>query len=72
MENLASWKRLDNDVNGNPRYYIPGFLVPDKVKVNRLKYGLTLYRGKQYGHGYVMQSYALANDIRDILNSEGL
>ena len=24
------------------------------------------------GHGYVMQSYALANDIRDILNSEGL
>lgn len=59
----ASAIRLDNDVNGNPRYYFPKFVWPEMDNKTRLSAGLNLYRGKKYGAGYVMQSYYLDGDI---------
>ena len=63
-ENLIqSAIRLDNDINGNPRYYFPKFVWPDMSDKTRYRVGLSKYRGKKYGAGYVMQSYNLPNDI---------
>lgn len=64
--------RLDNDVNGNPRYYLPKYVLPAMTyKRLRLKAGLTVYRGKKYGAGYVIQSYSLQSDIEHALKTIG-
>jgi hypothetical protein len=55
--------RIDNDINGNPRYYFPKYMFPAMDDKTRLRAGLNLYRGKKYGAGYVMQSYYLDGDI---------
>ena len=65
--------RLDNDINGNPRYYFPRYVWPKMDDKTRRNTGfLSLYRGKRYGAGYVMTSYNLDSDIeyalRAILN----
>jgi hypothetical protein len=60
-----NFRRLDNDVNGNPRYYLPVFLA-DESAVRKL--GGVKYRGKKYGAGWVFQSYALQGEI-DALNA---
>ena len=65
----ASAIRLDNDVNGNPRYYFPKFVWPQMDNKTRLSAGLNLYRGKKYGAGYVMQSYSLDGDIDHAINA---
>lgn len=62
-ELIESAIRIDNDVNGNPRYYFPKFVWPDMSQKARLSAGLNMYRGKRYGAGYVMQSYSLRTDI---------
>lgn len=59
--------RLDNDVNGNPRYYIPVFMFWDVLGKGVRPYGAMQYRGKKYGPGWVFQSYALENDLRDAI-----
>jgi len=57
--------KLDNDVNGNPRYYIPVFMFSDASgNFYRPKY-VTKYRGKKYGAGWIFQSYSLESDIRE-------
>ena len=61
----ANFTRLDSDINGNPRYYLPVFMADEK---NVRKIGGVKYRGKRYGAGWVIQSYALQGDI-DALNS---
>lgn len=55
--------RLPLDVNGNPRYYLPKYLLPAVDDKTRSKLGLVKYRGKQYGAGYVIQSYNLKDDL---------
>lgn len=62
-----SFTRLDNDINGNPRYYVPIYLFPEGLgdKLRR-SMGLTKYRGKKYGAGYTVQSYNLAHTISHI------
>jgi hypothetical protein len=56
--------RLDNDINGNPRYYFPRYVWPKMDDKTRRNTGFfTLYRGKRYGAGYVMTSYNLDMDI---------
>ncbi len=56
---------LDNDVNGNPRYYIPVFMFSDASgNFYRPKY-CRKYTGKKYGPGWVFQSYSLESDIRE-------
>jgi hypothetical protein len=56
--------RLDNDVNGNPRYYIPVYMFTDSSGRMTRPAGAVKYRGKRYGAGWVFQSYSLENDIR--------
>jgi hypothetical protein len=59
------FKRISNDVNGNPRYYLPIFLSPETIA---RKLGAVKYRGKQYGAGWVFQTYNLQSDV-DAINS---
>ncbi len=55
--------RMNNDVNGNPRYYLPCFCFCDESgNMYRPAYAAK-YRGKQYGAGWVFQSYSLERDI---------
>jgi len=60
-----NFKRLDNDTNGNPRYYLPIYLATESAA---RKLGAVKYRGKKYGAGWVFQSYALQGDV-DALNA---
>ena len=61
----ANFTRLDSDINGNPRYYLPVYMADEK---NVRKIGGVKYRGKRYGAGWVFQSYALQGEV-DALNS---
>ena len=56
--------RLDNDVNGNPRYYISAihFISPETKRMVK-PYNGNVYRGRKYGSGYVFQSYNLKRTI---------
>jgi len=61
--------RLNNDVNGNPRYYVPAYIFRnaqgDFVRPEHCR----KYTGKRYGAGWVFSSYSLENDLRDALES---
>lgn len=63
------FERIESDVYGNPRYYIPRFLLPAAIKAKRLAYGLTMYRGKRCGPGYVITSYNLESDCENMLSN---
>ena len=63
--------RLDNDVYGNPRYYISAQELACMLGVtfrqlneNRSHLHLTLYKGKKYGLGFVLTSYNLFEDLK--------
>jgi hypothetical protein len=64
--------RVNNDVYGNPRYVIH-FLAfaneyDDARKIaNRL--GFRIYRGRDFGGGFVCQSYNLENTAEGIINA---
>jgi hypothetical protein len=58
-----NFRRLDNDTNGNPRYYLPVYLAPE---VTARKLGAVKYRGKKYGAGWVFQTYNLQDDCDKI------
>jgi len=61
--------RLDNDINGNPRYYLPIYMLPRMTDKARLKAGLNRYRGKRFGAGYVISSYSLEYDLSFVLQT---
>jgi hypothetical protein len=73
--------RVKNDINGNPRYvtHFHAFLNDNefgtgdyelaKKRANSL--GFKVYRGKDFGGGFVCQSYNLENDIERILELRG-
>lgn len=65
---VAAARRLDNDVNGNPRYYIPRYMFPPMTTKVRRAAALTEYRGKRYGAGLVVQSYSLESDLQFALD----
>jgi hypothetical protein len=65
----ASAIRIDNDINGNPRYYFPVYMFPRMSDKARLKAGLSRYRGKRFGAGYVIQSYSLDYDLKYVLEA---
>ena len=62
--------RVNNDVNGNPRYVLH-FLAfsNDYAEAHRLanRAGFKVYRGKDYGGGFVTQSYSLEDTARFVL-----
>ena len=68
-ENLT---RVNNDVNGNPRYVFHFLALADRyaeaVKVAKKLIGGKKYHTKSYGGGIVFQSYNVQNDL-DILNA---
>ncbi len=59
--------RIDNDINGNPRYVVDfydlGIGLWDYDNINKL-YGFKKYTAKWFGGGVVFQSY----NIKDTLN----
>jgi len=59
--------RLDNDINGNPRYYLPIYMLPRMTDKACLKAGLNRYR--LFGAGYVIQSYNLESDLSFVLQT---
>jgi hypothetical protein len=61
--------RVSNDVNGNPRYVFHFLALAESYdKARRLgkKLGASVYRGKWFGGGLVIQSYNLLQDAKDI------
>lgn len=62
--------RLENDLNGNPRYYVGSIelavlvgATTGEVAAVAKKVGFKKYRGKRYGGGYVIPSYNLGSDV---------
>lgn len=68
---VEMFTRVDGDVYGNPRYYIPVYHFGNLTDAQRSKAGLTKYRGKRYGAGYVVQSYALESTCNHINETLG-
>lgn len=74
-ENKVQFKRIKNDVNGNPRY-VCHFLNFTKGDGRLFKYeqaiklanqiGGRKFHNKQYGGGLVFQSYNLQSTVNDI------
>lgn len=63
-----SYHRIDNDMNGNPRYVVHFLSLNIKPSDYGKIQGLTKYRAKWYGGGYVIQSYNLEDDLEYCLN----
>lgn len=63
-----NYKRIDSDINGNPRYYLPIYLAEP---ANARELGGKRYRGKQYGAGWVFSSYNLQADCDQLNELEG-
>lgn len=63
--------RVKNDVYGNPRYVIH-FLAfaQDYDKAHKIanKLGFRVYRGRDFGGGFVCQSYNIEQDAERIIN----
>lgn len=61
--------KIDHDANGNPRYVTHfldlGVKLADYGKIA----GLTTYRAKWFGGGYVIQSYNIKEDLQHVLNT---
>lgn len=65
----VSFTRVNNDVNGNPRYVFHFLSIDSQYKravEKAKKIGGKAYRGKSYGGGIVIQSYNLHDTARDI------
>jgi len=60
--------KVDNDINGNPRYYIACYLFTDSRGRMVRPRGAVKYRGKRYGAGWIFSSYALESDIQHALD----
>ena len=58
--------RVNNDVNGNPRYVVHflslGLKDYASTKETR-EAGFKIYRGKEYGGGFVFSSYNVQSDL---------
>ena len=66
----VEYVRVNNDVNGNPRYIIHFLDVADTyneaLNISR-KIGGKKYRGKDFGGGIIIQSYSLHTDLEHII-----
>ena len=73
--------RVKSDTNGHPRYvtHYLAFLNADELgldsyalaKKRANKLGFKVYRGKDFGGGFVTVSYNLENDIERIIQMRG-
>ncbi len=55
----SDFTRLNNCINGNPRYYI-GYSKVTPTQAENMH--ATKYRGKKFGRGYVVSGYSLKED----------
>lgn len=55
--------RIDNDVYGNPAWYVPIFMFNDEQGKWYRPFNANKYRGKRYGSGWRFQSYNLRRSI---------
>ena len=66
--------RVNNDVYGNPRYVIHwlafGSDYDDAKKLANAQ-GFRVYRGRDFGGGFVCQSYNLENTAENIIDARG-
>ncbi len=64
--------RIENDVNGNPRYVVHfldlSIKLSDYDNINKL-YGFKKYRAKWFGGGVVFQSYNIADTLEYALET---
>ena len=59
-----NFSRIESDINGNPRYYLPQYLAEEE---DARPLGGKKYRGKKYGAGWVFSTYNL-NSVINLLN----
>lgn len=62
--------RVDNDVNGNPRYVIHYHILAfnyNEALIKARKIGGKKYRAKWFGGGIVFSSYNLKHDLKIII-----
>ena len=62
--------RLDSDVYGNPRYYIPIFMFKGKDGKWFRPFNANKYRGKKYGPGWAFQSYNIRRCVEIAFENE--
>lgn len=55
--------RLDNDVYGNPAWYVPIFMFSDEQGNWFRPFNVRAYRGKKYGAGWRIETYNLRRSI---------
>lgn len=73
VRGIPFW-RVNNDINGNPRYVV-SFLnfasdyETAKKRANSI--GFRVYRGRDFGGGFVGQSYSLPDTARAIIEAGG-
>ena len=63
--------RVNNDVNGNPRYVTHWLAFDndyDQALLIAKSLGFSVYRGKDFGGGFVSQSYNLENTAEEIVS----
>ncbi|BCG66275.1 TreK [Staphylococcus phage vB_SsapH-Golestan101-M] len=64
--------RIENDVNGNPRYVVHFLYLDIKLSdydnINKL-YSFKKYRAKWFGGGVVFQSYNIADTLKYALDT---
>ena len=69
-DTILDFTRVNNDVNGNPRYVIHFLDIADKY-IDALNLARTIggkkFHNKQYGGGIVFQSYNLHETEKHIL-----
>ena len=64
--------RVRNDANGNPRYVIHWLAFGkdyDTAKKIANSIGFRVYRGKDFGGGFVAQSYNVENTAEQIIDA---
>jgi hypothetical protein len=69
--NTSDFTRVNNDVNGNPRYVFHFLQLADnytEALTLAKKIGGRKFHNKQYGGGIVVQSYNLQKEIELINN----
>lgn len=60
--------RFPNDINGNPRYYLPVYAFTKNGRFYRPR-GAQKYRGKRFGPGWIFTSYDLESDLQFALEN---
>ena len=69
-------KRINNDINGNPRYVVWWGVIPDAesyeeaVSLAKKRIAGRKYRGKDFGGGIVFQSYNIDKTLKDLIGGE--